>query len=294
MNNDFFINFIVVSPHPTYVDYIGGVTVAHTLANALYKTKENVYLYADTTHPDYEVPCLPWGSKIDFDEDNTVVILIAGAGDHTYLPHIPDYLKNSKNIVRWQVNHQLELYPSSNKFYKFHKYWDILPSQLIDGYLSVIEVNKTIFQNKNESRSGTCYLIKGNLDTESDRAVHSESDFCIDTYLHSPDNLNRLQYLSDVFNKHEVFISYTHLTFANVLAAMCGCISVVIPKSGFDKEKWLNDIWCAKYGIAVGLDDIPHAIETMKLVPPMIDDYLNETQPAQIVEFVQDCYNWLG
>ena len=286
------INFVVISPQPVYIDYIGGVTVAHTLANELNKHGQNVYLYADSTHSNYNIQCIPWGTKVDFDNDNTIVILIAGDGDHTFLHNIPDFFKNAKHIVRWQVNHQLETYPSDNKFYKFHKYWDNTPNQQIDGYLSVIEVDRELFRNKNKNRSGTCYLMKGHLDTEQDRAIHTERDLCIDNYLYSTPN--RLQYLSDVFNEHEVFISYTHLTFASVLAALCGCVSVIIPKSDFDKEKFMNEIWCDKYGIAIGLDDIPRAKETLPLVPQMLDDYINITQMTQVKQFITDCYDWLN
>jgi hypothetical protein len=290
---DFFINFVIVSPQPVYVDYIGGVTVAHTLANAIASLGENVYLYADSTHPNYNIQCIPWGSKVSFDDENTIVILIAGAGEHTYLPYIPDFLKESKNIVRWLVNHQVKSYPPHNKFYKFHKYWDTLDSQNVDGYLSVIEVNKDLFYNRNQPRKGTCYLIKGNLDEEPERAIHTPNDLCIDDHLYSLPNHERMKYLADVFNSSETFISYTHLTFASVLAALCGCKSIIIPKSGISKEKFHNEIWCSKNGIAFGLDDLPRAIETLPLVPSMVEDYLSITQPNQVKQFIQDLYNWL-
>ena len=55
MRNNFFLNFIIFSPQPVYVDYIGGVTVAHTLANLLSELGENTYLYSNSTHPNYNV-----------------------------------------------------------------------------------------------------------------------------------------------------------------------------------------------------------------------------------------------
>ena len=292
--NNFFINFIIVSPQPVYVDYIGGITVAHTLANAISSLGENVYLYADSTHPNYNIQCIPWNSQVDFDEENTIVILIAGAGEHTYLPHIPEFLTNAKNIVRWLVNHQVKPYPTENKFYKFHKYWDTLDNQNIDGYLSVIEINKDLFFNRNQPRKGTCYLIKGNLDEEPERAIHSPEDLCIDNHLYSLPNHERMKYLADIFNSSETFISYTHLTFASVLAALCGCKSIIIPKSNIDKEKFHNEIWCSKNGIAFGMDDLPRAIETLPLVPSMVDKYLEVTQPNQIKQFVKNSYEWLN
>ena len=294
MRDNFFLNFLIVSPQPVYVDYIGGVTVAHTLANVISSLGENVYLYANSTHPNYNINCIPWGTAINFDNENTVVILIAGAGEHTYLPNIPDYILNAKNIVRWLVNHQVKEYPKENKFYKFHKYWNTVVSQKIDGYLSVIEVDENIFYNKNQSRKGTCYLIKGNLEEEPERAVHTVNDFCIDEHLYRVPSQERMKYLSEIFNTYERFISYTPLTFTSVLAALCGCTSIIIPKSNFNKQKWLDEIWCSKYGIAIGMEDIPRALETLSLVPSMIENYRKNTQPSQVQKFIQDCYTWMS
>lgn len=284
--------FVVVSPQPTYVDHIGGITVAHTLAHQLQLFNEEVYIYADSTNPKYLLKCIPYGSTFDID-DNTIVILIAGAGEHTYLPHIPKFLTEAKNIVRWLVNHQVKPYPEHNRFYKYHTYWNTLPTQRIDGQLSVIEMNSDLFYNKQYSRKGNCYLIKGNLDEEPERAIHSQNDVCIDYYLHSLPGHEKTKFLSHIFNVSEVFISYTPLTFASVLAALCGCISIVIPKSNFDKDKWKSEIWCTKYGIAVGIDDIQWAVDTMPIVPSMIDQYVNITQPNQIQQFIRDSYSWI-
>jgi hypothetical protein len=61
----------------------------------------------------------------------------------------------------------------------------------------------------------------------------------------------------------------------------------------FDKEKWFDEIWCAKYGIAVGLNDLPRAISTMDQVLPNIKHYEEITQRNQAKDFVQDCHIWL-
>jgi hypothetical protein len=290
---NFFINFIVVSPQPEYVSYIGGITVAHTLANAIAKTGENVYLYANSTKEDYNVNCIPWGSDLDFDPNNTVVVLIAGAGEHTFLHNIPDILTKAPNIVRWLVNHQVKPYPQENKFYKFHKYWDVLEGQEIDGYLSVIEIDQELFKPSTKPRKGICYYAKGNLDEEAYRAIHKPEDHCIDNVLYNLPEQDRMKYLAEVFSTSELFIVYSHLTTTAVLAALCGCPTLIIPKKGVDKDKWLNEIWCSKYGLALGVDDMPRALETLPLVPGLVKDYIDTIQPQEVELFIQDCYDWL-
>ena len=300
MNKEFNINFVIFSPFPEYVTHIGGATVPHTLANQLSLLGENVYIYSNTTNPKYNVTCIPWGTEINFDPENTIVIIIAGGGEHTFEHNIPECLKNAPNIVRWLVNDQNKYYPKEEKFYTYHKYWNVLEKQKIDGELSVIEVDYDLFQNRGLKRNGTCYLMKGNLDpiSEPERVIHKPEDICIDSILYNVPNFEKMKFYSDLFNQMECFISYTPFTFTSVLAAMCGCKSIVIPKSEydgrkFDKDKWLNEIWCAKYGIAVGLDDLPRAISTMNQVLPNIKYYEEVTQTNQAKNFIEDCYEWL-
>jgi len=298
MHKNFDINFVVFSPFPEYVSYIGGAIVPHILANQLSLLGENVYIYSNSTNSDYNINCIPWGTEIEFDKENTIVIMIAGDGEHTFEQNIPECLKNAPNVVRWLINHQLKLYPKEDKFYTYHKYWRTLEDQKIDGELSVIESNHNLFYDKGLERKGTCYLIKGNLDTELERIIHKDGDICIDQILYNIPNTDKMQFYSDLFNKMEYFISYTPFTHTSVLAAMCGCKSIVVPKSEYDgvkfeKNKWLNEIWCAKYGIAVGLDDLPRAEATMDQVLPNIKHYEEVTQPTQVKDFVKDCYSWL-
>ena len=44
---EFNINFITYSPTPTYVDYIGGVMICHSLAHMLSTLGENSFIYAN-------------------------------------------------------------------------------------------------------------------------------------------------------------------------------------------------------------------------------------------------------
>jgi len=298
MNRKSNINFVVFSPFENYVEHIGGATVPHTLAHLMSLAGENVYLYANTTHPEYtNVTCIPYDTDLSFDANNTVVIFIAGGGEHTWEHKVPDCLKNAPNIVRWLVLDQNKLYSPDDKFYVFHKYWDVLEGQRVDGHLSVIQHDHNILRDRGLKREGICYLIKGNLDTEADRIVHSANDFCIDSVLYQVQG-NKVEFLADLFNKKELFISYTPFSHASVLAAMCGCKSVVIPKKQyggipFDKEKWYSDIWCTKYGIACGLEDLPQKITEMDKVIPNVLHYEQVTQRNQVQDFIEDCYEWL-
>ena len=160
--------------------------------------------------------------------------------------------------------------------------------------MCVFEIEDDIFKDNGLPRNGGCYLVKGHLDTEPERAIHLPDDFCIDNVLYSIPNLERRKFLSDLFNSKEYFITYSQITFTSVLAAMCGCKSIIIPKTAeFDKEKWLNSSWSSKYGIAYGLDDLPRSINTMHKVMPNIQNFKYDTMPKQLNIFINDCYSWL-
>jgi hypothetical protein len=292
-NRQFKINFIVHSPFPDYISHIGGVAVAHALANELKKTGENVYMYANTTDPRYDIPCIPHGTELDFDVENTIVIIIAGAGEHLFEHTIPEKLIKS-NVVRWLVHDQQRYYDPAEKLYMHNPCWTIIPGQHIDGHLCVFEIEDDIFMNKGLERSGTCYLVKGHLDTNPERAIHTNNDYCIDDILYTIPNSERRKFLAELFNTKEYFISYSSITFTSLLAAMCGCKSIIIPKNTeFDKEKWLNSSWSSKYGIAYGLDDLPRAIDTMDKVMPNVQNFKYNVMPQQINKFIDDCYDWL-
>jgi hypothetical protein len=290
---NFNINFIIHSPFPDYASHIGGIAVAHTLANELMLLGENVYLYANTTDPRYNVPCIPWGTHIELDPRNTVVIIIAGDGEQLFEHYIPENLLQT-NVVRWLVHQQKRLYDTSEKLYMHNPYWNIIEGQKVDGNLCVFEIEDDLFKNRGLERKGTCYLIKGNLDTEPERVIHKPEDYCIDDVLYSIPNLEKRNFLANLFNTKEYFITYTPMTFTSTLAAMCGCKSIIIPKKEDpSKEVWLKGSWSTKYGIAYGIDDLDRAINTMDKVIPNVVDFKNNIMPSQLNTFIEDCYDWL-
>jgi hypothetical protein len=291
-NKNFKTNFIVFSQFPGYAPHIGA-SVSHDLANYLTLMGENTYIYADSTNPKYKTPCIPWGSEVLFDKENTIVIMVAGSGEHTFQQCIPDWIKTFPNIVRWQVHNQENYYSKEDKFYQNFKYWDTLPEQKVDGDLCIIDIDCDIYRDWGLKREGTCYLIKGGLEVEPERAIHKPEDFCFDNVWYNIPDLEKRKFMAYIFNTKEYFISYAAITFASTAAAMCGCKSIVIPRSNFDKEKIKKEFWNFENGVAFGLEDLPRAINTMDKVHPAVQNFLNVTQPAHLTKFVEDCYNWL-
>jgi len=292
-DKDFKINFIVFSPFPEYITNIGGVAVTHELVHFLTLLGENAYIYSDTTSPKYNINCIPWGTNVEFNDENTILILIAGDGEHIYEHNVPECLKKCKNIVRWLVNNQKKLYSEEDKLYANIKYWEVLPNQRIDGYLPILDIDLDLYKDLGYKREGTCYFVKGNLDIEPERSIHKPEDFCLDSVLYNIPNFERRKFMTELFNTKEYYIGYSPFTFTATVAALCGCKVIVIPPSICDKEKLRKECLFFENGIAFGLDELPRAIETLPLVRPNIENFMDKIQPQYLNKFVEDCYNWL-
>jgi hypothetical protein len=288
MKREFDINFVIFSQFPQYIDYVGSSTVSHTLANELALLGENSFIYSNSS-PHKNVSCIPWGREVEYDNENTIFIMPAGAGEHTFVQDIPNFIHKSENIVRHLVNYQVKLYPKENKLYTLSKYFDILPDQKLDGYMPILNVDFDIFKNHNLPRSGRCYLIKGNEYISGQPLYHNSSDTNLDNY-HNYSS-GRMEYLAEMFNKHEIFFTYNTQTFIANLAALCGCISVVLPHPKTNREK-IHKFPQNKYGVAYGFEDIQHSIDTLPLVKENIESLLQDHKNS-LKQFTSDCYTWL-
>lgn len=285
---NFNINFVVFSPAPSYVDYIGGVMVNHSLAHYISSLGENSYIYANSTKEEYTSTLIPWGVKVDYDPQNTILICPAGAGEHTFEHNIPEDLKNIPNKVRWLINDQVKYYPEDEKFYKYCNYFSTLENQKIDGNFLSLDIEHDIFFNKNFPRSGGCYYAKG---TQIKDKYHKDEDLSLDNIYDLPYHQRNL-YLAKVFNSREYFVCYSHRSFIAAIAALCGCNVIVIPFDNTPKEYWKENFPTFKYGISYGPENTQWAIDTQHLVKDNLQNIKSQgIKDIQI--FINDCYKWL-
>ena len=284
---NFNINFITYSPTPTYIDYIGGVMICHSLAYTLSSLGENSYIYANKTKPIYNTPTIPWGSEIGYDKENTILILPSGVGEHTYEHSIPESLKNIPNKIRWLMNDQVKNYPPEDKIYQHGRYFKTLETGSI-GLLSSFDVDFNIFYNKELKRSGGCFYTKNNsIQTK----YHKDSDLCLDNIYGLPEN-KRNVYLAKIFNEKEYFICYNHRSGIVKLAALCGCIAIVIPYDNTPYEYWYENFPSFRCGISYGPNNIQHAKDTIHLVKQNVLDHMAECY-SSIKSMRDESYIWL-
>jgi hypothetical protein len=90
---------------------------------------------------------------------------------------------------------------------------------------------------------------------------------------------------AEIFARSEMLISYDAVSFISIEAAMAGCISVVVPVENVTKEEWLQIAYGREFGVAYGMDDLKHAIDTLPRVMPNLV-FLANRQVSVVNEFV--------
>ena len=193
---------------------------------------------------------------------------------------------SAKNVVRWMLGPPREAdavtYSKSDIIYWYADYYYTDYVGQKDNRLFIVEFHDDIFLDLNLQRSGTCYTIRKANPTN---LVHPTDSIFI------PFNgAGDLTGIANLFNRTNVFYSYDTYTFLSVQAAMCGCISVVVPDLKVTKEQWLQGSRLNPYGVAYGEDDIPRAIQTLPLLFEEIENIKLETND-QVRMFIKHCNN---
>lgn len=123
-------------------------------------------------------------------------------------------------------------------------------------------------KNYGKSRDGYCHIIrKGHKFHKPLTYIHPSDSLFLD------DNLSQ-EILIEIFNRKEYLISYDPYSYVCVMAALCGCIPIIVPMTGTTKEQWLKSLSTSvileQYGeyelkgIAYGIEEIEYARNTLE------------------------------
>lgn len=216
-----------------------------------------------------------------FDRENTVVI---------YPENIKGNPLEARHVVRWVLNDPNEeqgfgVYEQTDHIFKYHEFYKVDSKYAVKGILTAIDLEYHLktYQNKHYGhRAGGAYLIKKGHHKRINQ--HPESYPCVDSLFLGLTDGEKAEY----FNQIETFISYDHMTFLSVQAALCGCESIIIPDElgayTAEQLKSKNPL----SGIAYGFDDLINAKRTAHLLRPYFEK-LNEEQLQTISDFKRYC-----
>ncbi|MBU5428781.1 hypothetical protein KQI22_01705 [Kineothrix sp. MSJ-39] len=189
----------------------------------------------------------------------------------------------AKNVVRWFLYYNRYSSDAYGKNDLFFCYRDVFNDEKLNPlkrklYLEYFDLN--LYKNVNTGkRQGTCYIVrKGALRKD----LPSKYEGIV------IDNLSEMDKVR-TFNESQYCISYDLQTAYSHIAALCGCISIVIPEEG---KTWKDYYPGEKrpLGVAFGFseDEIAYAKNTMHLVKKNFEEKNNKCKYS-VQEFAKVC-----
>jgi len=285
------LKFIIQAPgyHPCS----GGIRVLHKLAKVLASLDEETYLVSPYIDPKQK-PNFIWLRDLildDEDKEGTVGI---------YPEIIRDNPLNTQYVVRWLLNTpgcyggDAHKYTFNDMVYLLNKgyntgiaYRPDGTKPTVDGILNLFYIDFDIFKDLGIERQpeSQCYVTRKYKVT--DPPLHNSSAIKIDDLVHQGDNKK----IAEIFNSCETFISYDKSTFLYILAALCGCQSIVIPFSNLKAKEWRKLQFIEPYGVAYGFneDEINYAKSTKHLLVNSLKEKEKESMDTVKI-FIKNVY----
>lgn len=282
-------NYIIYAP--AYNPDNGGAIVLHKLCHTLNMLGEKAYFWPTKkkkTGLRSALRIKPYATCKDFNTpiasnkhlDNSIVL---------YPEITTGNPLGGKNVVRWLLHrpgfHSGVIdYGDNDLFFLFDDSCDDPKINKTPGnILTLFTLNPAYKDNQTSKRSGSCYMMRKG---EGRPLVHDmENSIKIDGLSHSE--------IAKIFNERRIFYCYDELTMYSQFAALCGCISVVIPHTYQNREEWTQLHPISKYGIAYGMNDIEHSINTRHLVRQYFEKKEQESIQA-VKAFIQKTYQHFG
>lgn len=262
---------------PDYDVFSGGNVALHKLTHLLTQLGERAILLCNSKNPEW------LGELYDYhpiDYLNSIVV---------YPEIIIGNPNNFRYVMRWILNTPGVLggdgiFGKDDLIYKFVNYFHVADETKVRGELRNYNLQLNKFVDHGHHIPGkTCYIVRKGKDKVLNQ--HPEDAICLDNYQHE----GGIDYLVQVFNECERFISYDHITFISAQAVLCGCDSIVIPDGVSTKEEWKASASSNRYGIAYGFDDREWARQTRDKAIELITGL--ETESVVLTkQFIKDSY----
>lgn len=200
----------------------------------------------------------------------------------------------AKNVVRWLLHNagffSGKIYYGPNEIYfKYsNQYKDItyLNSQTSINNLYIFTYLRNHYNELNwaPERRGIAYCVRKGEITSVPMSM--EGAILIDGMKHAQ--------ISQIFKRSKYFISFDGHTAFSRFAALCGCISIVVPKEGIDEHVWEPDLE-KRYGVSYGFEavKIEQALATVNELKRQLIKEENDSEKA-VKNFIREVENFFG
>ncbi len=258
------LNFVIFSP--AFQAHVGGVIALHNLARIIDEAGFPCKIFDMNGLKIPNSIFEKYGTEADVNENTVVVYPEVTVGNPL----------NAKYIVRWilcelGINCPHDIYKTWGKDDFVYHYSTYNPEKDVRHYnlLSPLYINPAL-KNHGKSRDGYCHIIrKGHKFHKSLKYIHPSDSLFLDDYLSQ-------EILIEIFNIKEYLISYDPYSYIASMAALCGCIPIILPMAGTTKDEWFKTLPTSVVleevgefelkGFAYGIEEIEYARNTLQEV----------------------------
>ena len=213
----------------------------------------------------------PQAQRGDLSNDNVVIYPEVTLGNPL----------GAQNIVRWLLYtpgvKDPYAFTPGELFYKAGEMCD-LPGLTGGARDLFVWYRNPVYKNEHRpDRKGVCYTVRKGFDKPRIPETEQKGAICID-------GLSHLE-TAKVFNACHTFYSYDEATFYSQYAALCGCLSIIIPGQYMSREAWVAAHPLGRFGVAYGDDDRDHALATMHRMEELLDEKI-EASLRSVTAFI--------
>ena len=212
-------------------------------------------------------------------DDNTIVVYSEGIWGN---------MLRAKKIVRWFL--YFNRYPGDEEAYEkdalYFSYREIFNDARLNPTcrkLRLSNFDNWLYRQTNfGARTGNCYILhKGGGRTDLPKAF----DGPIIDYFSEPDIVR-------IFNEKKYCYCYDTQTFYATIAAVCGCIPIVVPEQGKTRADYTRGDDTV-YGVAYGdsEEEITYALSTREKLKEKLDNFKKENEAA-VDYFIAECQKY--
>lgn len=257
----------------------GGPVVLHKLADVLSSLNPETYIVCDFTYSGSNAKTISHNDSYGMALEEDCVVIYPEVVWHNLL--------NAKNVVRWILYYPgahsgTKEYADMEHVFLYHKEYGKNSKYQNNPILNIFQPRTDFFYDKNFERSGDCFLLKKG----SIKHKNTMDGFYIDSLL---SNENTHYLLLNIFNRYERFISYDPHSYYSIMAAMCGCTSIVIPDPDISESEFFKNEF-VKYGISYGFENEKWSFDTKHIVKEHMNT-LYEKSLNTVIDFHNYCLN---
>lgn len=281
-----FFNHSIVVYCPSFNKESGGTVVLHYLVDQLRSLNVNAYAapikktyskeipwlirkFKDwnfnvrkkfKTHPNMDVPI--FNSKI---KDEIVIYPEVIEGNPLGASHVVRWLLHKPGFFGLGGN-----YLKSDEIFYYAEFCRAGNTQIpLENQLRLTPmIQNDYFDFTGGKRNGSCRMIRKANISKNIELKYGGDSILLDGKTHAK--------ISKIFRMTKYFFCHDPNTWFVYLAALSGCIPIVVPQSGLSSEDWRVSSGF-KYGVAYGVEEIEWAVTTRKLL-------LNEVKQNQEYE----------